>query len=132
MQSDRKVSRPQGKVVIGSRFLVEEIREEDFIQEKQKRTIRPRLRLVMDNEFLKNRHFRARSLEVKENNLPSIVEEQENQPSLNFKVVTMFYDHSEQASHVDRRRWNTLGKPQEGIREDVASEEEEEDDNFSS
>lgn len=131
VQSDRKVSRPQGRVVIGSRFKVEEIREEDFIQEKQKRTIRPKLRLVMDNEFLKYRHCRARSLEVKEkNNLPSIVEEQENQPSLNFKVVTMLYDHSE-SSHVDRRRWNNLGQPQEGIREDDDSEEEQED-NFSS
>jgi hypothetical protein len=52
--------------------------------------------------------MRARSLEVKENrmeqNLPSILEVQENQaPLYNFKELELFYDHSEQSCYTEHK-----------------------------
>ena len=47
---------------------MEEIREEEEIQEKKQKKIRPKLRILMDNEFMKinnnnNNNIRSRSLE---------------------------------------------------------------------
>lgn len=96
--SDPKYS---ARISIKERFLVQAINEEDLIQENNNnkqtiKVIRPKLRLVLDNEFMvkkDSRGVRARSLELKgkrhpENELPSIKEEQEYMLDGNHLLLT--------------------------------------------
>ena len=117
---------------IRSRFMVEEIREEDIIIEKQSRIkLKPKLRLFIDNELnYKGKNYRtfkrARSLEDEIEQLPQINEEQENNNEHScMHKLQQLYDRNEfnsknQNSYIQQQQSvskNILNNIQEDIDE---------------